>query len=687
MTEDKRSPLHDWHVEHGADIVWEDGYPWAMHEGGDPRDEYEAVRTATGIWDLYSTCKYEVRGPDAARLIQRRFTNALDGMQAGSVRYGAFVNADGLMIDDGNVYKFADDHFLVMINTAGIDDWFRETADGLDATIDHKTDDYAMIAVQGPTSQATLQPLTGRDLGELRYFRFWPEATTVAGAEAWVLRTGFSGEKGYEVVVAPGDARRVWDALIAAGATPFGLTAIDLARTEIGLIIIAVDYNPGEISPWDLSMDRFIKTDTECVGAAALAERGANPPKRFKTLKIDGDLAPDYGAAVTKDGREVGVVTSPASSPRLGTIGLAILDADVAERRREGRGRGGRWHGAGDGRGAVAARSEQGAPAGVGPRGPIDRGAGLGPPHTYAEPMTVTSSTASCRTSARVAAPTSSMRSCEALHVPGARVVYAEADPDHNRLDTTVLGDADAVRASALAGATAAVELIDMRAHRGGHPRMGAADVIPFMPVRGVTIEDCVTVARGFGRELAERLDLPVYLYDRAALVPDRASLAEVRRGRVRGPAGGRRPRRAVARSRSARDRACRGDGRRCPQAPRRLQRLPRRLGRARGEGDREDPSRVQRGAAGRACDRVHRAGTRRRGDGLDEPGRPRGDGPARSVRRCREARRRARHGRDRFRDRGAGAGLGARRRRRRVPRTFRIRPRPPGAGAPRGRT
>jgi len=122
-----------------------------------------------------------------------------------------------------------------------------------------------------------------------------------------------------------------------------------------------------------------------------------------------------------------------------------------------------------------------------------------------------------------------------ALHVPGARVVYAEADPDHNRLDTTVLGDADAVRASALAGATTAVELIDMRAHRGGHPRMGAADVIPFMPVRGVTMEDCVTVARGFGRELAERLDLPVYLYDRAALVPDRASLADVRRGEYEG--------------------------------------------------------------------------------------------------------------------------------------------------------
>ncbi|CAN5787764.1 glycine cleavage system aminomethyltransferase GcvT [soil metagenome] len=330
MTQDKHSPLHDWHVERGAEIVWEDGYPWAMHEGGDPLAEYEAVRTATGVWDLYSTCKYEVTGPDAARLIQRRFTNTLDGLQPGSVRYGAFVNADGLMVDDGNVYKLADDRFLVMINTAGIDDWFRETADGLDARVDHKTDDYAMIAVQGPTSQETLQGLTDRDLGELKYFRFWPEKTAVAGAQAWVLRTGFSGEKGYEVVMAPGDARTIWDGLIAAGAIPFGLTAIDLARTEIGLIIIAVDYNPGEISPWDLSMDRFIDTDTECVGSAALAERGSNPPKRCKTLKIEGDAVPEYGASVTKDGREVGVVTSPAASPRLGTIGLAILDADVA---------------------------------------------------------------------------------------------------------------------------------------------------------------------------------------------------------------------------------------------------------------------------------------------------------------------------------------------------------------------
>jgi glutamate formiminotransferase len=122
-----------------------------------------------------------------------------------------------------------------------------------------------------------------------------------------------------------------------------------------------------------------------------------------------------------------------------------------------------------------------------------------------------------------------------ALRVPGARLVYRQTDPDHNRLDTTVLGDAEAVRRSAMAGAAKAIELIDMREHRGSHPRMGAVDVIPFMPVRGVSMDEVVGLARAFGEELAETLDVPVYLYDRAALSPDRTSLAEVRRGEYEG--------------------------------------------------------------------------------------------------------------------------------------------------------
>jgi glutamate formiminotransferase/formiminotetrahydrofolate cyclodeaminase len=122
-----------------------------------------------------------------------------------------------------------------------------------------------------------------------------------------------------------------------------------------------------------------------------------------------------------------------------------------------------------------------------------------------------------------------------ALRVPGAVLVNTQWDPDHNRLDASVLGDADAVRRSAMAGAAKAVELIDMDQQQGSHPRMGAVDVIPFVPIRDVTMEECVDLARSFGRELAETLGVPVYLYDRAALLPERASLADVRKGEYEG--------------------------------------------------------------------------------------------------------------------------------------------------------
>ena len=125
---------------------------------------------------------------------------------------------------------------------------------------------------------------------------------------------------------------------------------------------------------------------------------------------------------------------------------------------------------------------------------------------------------------------------CEALATAeGARLVYRQADPEHNRLDTTVVGSPDGVRASALAGAAVAVERIDMTRHEGGHPRMGAADVIPFVPLRGISMEEVVELARAFGAELAETLHIPVYLYDRAATSPERTSLAEVRKGEYEG--------------------------------------------------------------------------------------------------------------------------------------------------------
>jgi aminomethyltransferase len=328
--EERRSPLHDVQVAAGAEIIWEDGWPWTMKFGDNALGEYEAIRSATGLWDLFSTMKYEVTGPDAARLIQRRFTNDLSGVEAGQVRYGAFVNADGLMVDDGNVYKHSDEKFWVLINTGGLEDWFRETAEGLDASIAGRTEELPMISATGPTSRDLVQRLTDFDLTSLGYFRFNPEPIQVAGVTTTVLRTGFSGELGFELVTDPSSVVTLWEALIAAGGTPFGLEAIDIARIEAGLIIIALDYQPGATSPFDVSLDRFVKQGTENVGSKALAAAAANPPKRLKTLQIQGKASPEAGVTVTKDGENVGTVTSPAVSPRLGTIALAVLSTGAA---------------------------------------------------------------------------------------------------------------------------------------------------------------------------------------------------------------------------------------------------------------------------------------------------------------------------------------------------------------------
>jgi len=119
--------------------------------------------------------------------------------------------------------------------------------------------------------------------------------------------------------------------------------------------------------------------------------------------------------------------------------------------------------------------------------------------------------------------------------VPGVTLLNRQSDPDHNRLDTTLIGSPQSTRAAALAGAERAVQLIDMEQQRGSHPRMGAVDVIPFIPIRGVSMDECVALAREVASELAEKLSIPVYLYERAARTPDRSSLADVRRGEYEG--------------------------------------------------------------------------------------------------------------------------------------------------------
>ncbi len=331
MTSPIRSVLADVQEARGAGFLEDAGWTWVT-TFGDPEAEYEAVRADVAIWDVYALQKWEVRGHDACAAVQRTFANDLANLAVGQVKYGPFVDEHAMMYDDGTVYKHGDDHYWVMTNGGDYGDRLAAAAPGLAVTAVNRTFEMPVISVQGPRSRALVQSLTTTDLSGLRYFRFLPERIEVAGVPAWVLRTGFSGELGFELIPDAGDAVHLWTTLRDNGARQIGLDAIEMVRIEAGLIIAAVDYQPGATSPFDLSLDKTVATGSEAnfLGKEALTAAAAAPPNRFKTLRITGDVLPEYGADVRLGAEVVGTVTSPVSTPRFGVIGLAVLRTDLA---------------------------------------------------------------------------------------------------------------------------------------------------------------------------------------------------------------------------------------------------------------------------------------------------------------------------------------------------------------------
>jgi aminomethyltransferase len=320
-----RSVWYDLQAEQGAEFEDFDGWLWTATLG-DVAAEYETIRTAVGMWDVYPLVKWDLTGPDALVAAQRTFTNDVRSLEAGQVRYGAFVNEDGRMVDDGTVYKLAEDHCWVMTNNLGYEEWWGGAFEGLDVRFEDRTRRMPLLSLQGPGSRELLQGLTEADLSELGYFRFWPERVRVGGVPTWVMRTGFSGELGFELIADPEPAVDLWRAIQGAGARIFGTHGVEIARIESGMIVIEVDYEPGAGTPYDLSFDRLVKLDAGFVGAEALGPVAADPPKRLKTLRVQGSEVPEYGATVTRDGEEIGTLTSPTDSPRFSVIGLAVLD-------------------------------------------------------------------------------------------------------------------------------------------------------------------------------------------------------------------------------------------------------------------------------------------------------------------------------------------------------------------------
>jgi aminomethyltransferase len=314
-----------------AGFMEEAGWFWVTNYG-DTDAEYRAVRDGVGMWDLSPLNKWEFRGGDAVEAAQRVNTNDIVGMRDGQVRYGAFVDDDGLLIDDGTIYRHAADHLWVCTNGDDRAEYFADAAKGLEVEIRYIAPELPSMQIQGPKSRDLVRTLTDAPVEDLTYFTFFPQQVTFGGVPVWLSRTGFSGELGYEVFLKPEHALRLWEAVEGAGATPYGVDIIEPVRVETGMIVTDYDYEAHQRSPYDLGLDRVVKLDGagEFMGKEKLREIAADPPNRFKTVRLAGDALPEYGATISKDGDEIGVLTSPAESPRYGNIGLAIIRTDAA---------------------------------------------------------------------------------------------------------------------------------------------------------------------------------------------------------------------------------------------------------------------------------------------------------------------------------------------------------------------
>jgi aminomethyltransferase len=343
----RRTALDAVHRALGATMTDFAGWDMPLRYGSE-RDEHQAVRTRAGLFDLSHMGEITVTGPQAGQALDHALVGHLSALAVGKARYTMACAPDGGILDDLIVYRLADERFMIVANASNAQtvlDTVAVRAAGFDAQVTDDRDAYALLAVQGPAAPGVLKAVTDADLDGLRYYAGLPG--TVAGVPALIARTGYTGEDGFELFVAPADAERLWQALTEAGAdaglVPCGLSCRDTLRLEAGMPLYGHELT-ASVTPFDAGLGRVVKFDKpgDFVGRQALAvaaERAAEvPPRKLVGLIAEGRRVPRAGFAVTgADGAVIGEVTSGAPSPTLGVpIAMAYVDAAHAAPGTEG---------------------------------------------------------------------------------------------------------------------------------------------------------------------------------------------------------------------------------------------------------------------------------------------------------------------------------------------------------------
>jgi aminomethyltransferase len=355
---ERRSPLDDVHRAAGASFTDFAGWQMPVRYSSDLA-EHHAVRTTAGIFDLSHMGEIVLLGPESAAALDYALAGRLSAVEIGQAKYSLLLAEDGGIIDDLVVYRTGEDRYMVVANASNrevVADELRARADGLDTTVEDESDDIALIALQGPDALEVLQQTPGfgiqgagndnddfvSALAALKYYRAIP--AEFDGEPVLVARTGYTGEDGFELYVAPERAARIWDALRETGGprvVPAGLASRDTLRLEAGMPLYGHELSR-DILPVQAGLGRVVALSKEgdFVGRAAIEAGPAADAPVLVGLAAEGRRAAraDYEVydGDGADAARVGVVTSGALSPTLGhPVAMAYVAPDAAEPGRE----------------------------------------------------------------------------------------------------------------------------------------------------------------------------------------------------------------------------------------------------------------------------------------------------------------------------------------------------------------
>jgi len=322
----KRTPLYDRHVAAGARLVPFAGWEMPVQYTG-IRDEHVAVRQGVGVFDVSHMGEVETTGPDAEAFLQRVLSNDVTKIAPDGAQYSVMCRENGGVLDDLFTYRHGSG-FLTVTNASNHQRdlaWMRRQARGYDVRVHDRLNHYVMLAVQGPEARELVARMADAELPR----RFRTARMAIADAPGvLVCGTGYTGEDGVELLIAPGHAPRIWDALLRAGATPAGLGARDTLRLEVCFHLYGNDLME-ERGPIEAGLGWCCKEDTGFIGADAVrAVREAGPEETLVPFAMTGPGIARQGNPVQGGGE----VTSGTMSPCLGIgIGMAYVPAGRAE--------------------------------------------------------------------------------------------------------------------------------------------------------------------------------------------------------------------------------------------------------------------------------------------------------------------------------------------------------------------